>query len=288
MKLLLLGRQDAALRRVLVERLEHHGHQVEDYWDIWRTVTGGRARRSAIVEAAKRVEGVVLDVTDQSVGPAAGMLVGVAATLKRPFLTIADASADHPSAANVSLRYAAADPEAMDLFWLRMGERLTQLASGSGSQESPRPQPKVFISYSHADREALARLRVHLRPLEQSAKIVCWDDEQIRPGDLWRDEIEAALLEASVAVLLVSPDFLASDFIVRNELPPLLKKAQAEGCRILPIVLRSCRFLREPHLSVFQAVNDPRRPLATMPDWERDEYYDKVAHAVEDLVVTEA
>ena len=78
-------------------------------------------------------------------------------------------------------------------------------------------------------------------------------------------EIAEAMERASAAILLVSADFLASDFIVTNELPPLLKKARSEGTQILPLILSNCRFERDPELSAFQAVNDLGRPLASLP-----------------------
>ena len=86
--------------------------------------------------------------------------------------------------------------------------------------------PNVFISYSHSDREYLDRLLVHLKPLEKDGRIDLWVDTRLRAGDRWKKEIEKALNRANVAVLLVSADFLASDFITDNELPPLLKNAE--------------------------------------------------------------
>src|SRR5918993_2592769 len=88
---------------------------------------------------------------------------------------------------------------------------------------------KVFISYSHADKEWLDRLKRHLKPLVRENSLDLWDDTHIRPGDDWKQEIQNALDTAQVAVLLISADFFVSDFIDEAELPPLLAAAQAGG-----------------------------------------------------------
>lgn len=145
-------------------------------------------------------------------------------------------------------------------------------------------QQSAFISYSHVDSEFLDRLLVHLRPLQMSGALEIWVDTQLRAGDKWKEEIDAALAKASIAVLLISADFLASDFIVRNELPPLLKRAESQGTRIVPVILKPCRFARDPHLSSFHAINDPRRPVAGLPEVESEAVFDSVAEAVERLL----
>lgn len=139
---------------------------------------------------------------------------------------------------------------------------------------------QVFISYSHADTEWLKRLQVHLRPLEREGKVECWDDTRIKPGTKWREEIRQALASAKVAVLLVSADFLASDFIAAEELPPLLAAAEAEGAVILPLIVSPCRF-RNTSLAPFQAVNPPDKPLIKLSRAEQEEYFVRVAEVIE-------
>jgi hypothetical protein len=140
--------------------------------------------------------------------------------------------------------------------------------------------PKVFISYSHIDSECLMRLLVHLKPLERQKAIVTWSDQRIRAGDRWREDIELNLKDAAVAVLLVSADFLASDFIVDNELPPLLTRAESKGLRILQIILKPCGFNRDVILSKFQAVNDPKKPLLGLDHISQEAIYDQVAEEI--------
>lgn len=138
----------------------------------------------------------------------------------------------------------------------------------------------VFISYSHEDATYLDRLLVHLEPLKREGLVKYWSDQQIRPGSNWREEIANAIEKAGVAILLVSPDFLASEFISTDELPPLLQAAKERGAVILPIVLRPCRFTRDAKLSAFQAFNRAA-PVALLSEVEQDQIWDDVAAEVE-------
>lgn len=130
---------------------------------------------------------------------------------------------------------------------------------------------KVFISYSHHDADWMERVRVHLKPLERDYKIDIWDDSKIQAGSKWREEIQRAIRSAKVALLIVSADFLASDFVANNELPPLLDAVEKEGAVILPLIVSPCRFKSTKNLSQFQAVNDPSRALINMTKGEQEE-----------------
>lgn len=130
-------------------------------------------------------------------------------------------------------------------------------------------RPRVFISYSHADEEWLTRLLKFLEP-ELGEMPDVWHDRRIEAGDVWSDEIQQALHAARVAVLLVSSDFLASDFIKGSELPPLLESANRGECRIFWIPVRPSAWETIPGIEKHQAGHSPGRPLSTMdqPEWE--------------------
>lgn len=139
---------------------------------------------------------------------------------------------------------------------------------------------KVFVSYSHRDKEWLDRLQTHLRPLEREGLIERWDDTRIEAGREWRQEIRTALASSRVAVLLVSADFLASDFIATEELPTLLMSAEAQGLVILPMIISPSRFEKTP-LARFQTINPPSRPLVGLSTNEQEAVFVQMANAVE-------
>ena len=144
----------------------------------------------------------------------------------------------------------------------------------------PPERDQLFISYSHVDREWVVRLQTMIRPLVRSHGLRLWDDSQIQPGAKWRQEIETALAAAKVALLLVSSDFLASEFVTNSELPQLLAAAEEEGLRILWVPVRPSLVRRTP-ISAYQALGDPGRPLARMDPVEQEEALVEIALAIE-------
>ncbi len=140
------------------------------------------------------------------------------------------------------------------------------------------------MSYSHVDNKWRERVRVHLRPLEKQGILELFDDSKIDPGDQWHEEIVAALDRAKVAILLVSADFIASDFIAEDELPPLLKKAESGGATIIPVIVSPCGFRREKRLSRYQSVNKPEEPLEGLTYSESEQVLAKLADAVENAL----
>ena len=140
-------------------------------------------------------------------------------------------------------------------------------------------QPKIFVSYSHEDKEWLERLQVHLKPLERGGTIDLWDDTRIKTGDRWREEIRQAIESSQAAVLLLSADFLASDFIATDELPPLLKAAEDRGLFILPVIVKP--FLETPIINQFQVANPEAKPLIDMKEGEREALFVKLARDIQ-------
>lgn len=125
------------------------------------------------------------------------------------------------------------------------------------------PRNKVFISYSHKDSKYLHDLLKFLEPFIQEKGLTIWDDTKLRTGDNWRKEINAALDDACVAVLLVSPDFIASKFISQNELPNLLRAEKENLLKVCWVLLRPCAY-ETKGLSKFQAAHSINLPIASI------------------------
>jgi hypothetical protein len=137
----------------------------------------------------------------------------------------------------------------------------------------------VGIWYSPADKKFAQRLRTHLQPDIRGAAIELWDPDAILPGAMWEIERMQAIRSAAVAVVLVSADFLASDFLVNRELQPLLFRAQCQQTIVLILHVRSCN-IRGSGLERFQAVNVPEKPLAKIGTPERDQVFTQVTRII--------
>ena len=98
--------------------------------------------------------------------------------------------------------------------------------------------------------------------MQQRGELGIWADSEIQPSQKWLDEIQHAINKARVAILLVSPHSVNSDFIAKKELTWLLKAVENNGLRLLWVVLSSYDY-RSFDLAEFQAVGHSDKPL----DW---------------------
>jgi len=129
---------------------------------------------------------------------------------------------------------------------------------------------KIFISYSHKDKAWKDRLVTHLGILQRQGVLEIWEDRRIQAGEEWLPEIERALHDAGLAILLISADFLTSRFIMDKEVPVLLARRQQQGVRLIPFIVRDCAWQQVDWLRSLQAKPQDGRPLANGTDAQID------------------
>ena len=147
----------------------------------------------------------------------------------------------------------------------------------------------VFISYSRQgqgpDAVWLKRIVVFLKPLEDRGLITVFTDNKIRAGDEWEEKIRKALDDASVGILLVTADFLASDFIKKKELPRLQERARDGLLELIPVFVSECHV--PPEIRRLQGLNDPSVPLDGMETNEANKALVKLVTTIEEICLAE-
>src|SRR6185312_1678306 len=113
----------------------------------------------------------------------------------------------------------------------------------------------------------------HLRVLQLPGLIELWSDDRIAAGGTWEEDINRAIGQAKLAILLITADFLTSDFIVRKEVPRLLKLRQSEGLIVFPVIAKACAWKNIPWLRKMNV-----KPHNGHPIWS-----DGGSHVEEDL-----
>lgn len=136
---------------------------------------------------------------------------------------------------------------------------------------------KVFISYSHKDEEMKKELEKFLITLKRSDKIDVWQDRELLAGAEYEQLIMDELNAADIILLLVSQDFIASDFIYSKELKVAMERHESGSARVVPVILRVCDW----HNLVFgKLVATPTDGKAVVSFENRDEAYTKIAQAI--------
>ena len=109
--------------------------------------------------------------------------------------------------------------------------------TGPGAPTPP-ASIEVFYSYAHEDEELVKELRKHLSILKRQGVIRDWYDREITAGTDWKGQIDQHLNSAGVILLLVSADFLASDYCYDVEMTRALERHDQGEARVIPVILR--------------------------------------------------
>jgi small GTP-binding protein len=143
---------------------------------------------------------------------------------------------------------------------------------------------KIFISYSHKDEAFKDELVTMLAGLQRRGVVDAWQDRRIEAGDEWNNSIQDAMNDCDLALLLVSPDYLASRFIQEEEQPALLQRREEMRLRVLPIIVRPCKWQSEPVLKDLQALPRDNKAIIkfSKTTGARDQVWADIATAVEE------
>ena len=145
----------------------------------------------------------------------------------------------------------------------------------------PEPRKTVFLSYSHKDRKWVNELSTFLAPWLRDRRVEYWDDSRIVLGANWQTDIEHAIDSATVAVPLVTANYLASRFVMEVELPLLIERARKSQLRLAWVAVTHSA-VEATALWNFQAANDPSRPLDTLDKPRRSQVMSDVARQIAD------
>lgn len=138
------------------------------------------------------------------------------------------------------------------------------MMQGFANRLSRLARKQLFISYSHRDQKWLDVIKAPLEPYVELHSLKVWDDKQIPPGEDWRKTIAGALAQTRVALLLVSPGFIKSEFIRDEELRYFLDTAERYAVKVHWLLLSNLGDLGNP-LSDRQAILNPATPLDDLP-----------------------
>ena len=143
------------------------------------------------------------------------------------------------------------------------------------------PPLEVFISYSHKDEDLKEELEVHLSTLRRQRKINPWQDRTLEAGTEWDPQIKAALEAAHIILLLITPRFMASNYINDVELTRALERHRAGTARVIPIILKPVDLTDTP-ISQLQALPKDAKPITRWED--QDEAFLNVVQGIRRVV----
>jgi len=144
--------------------------------------------------------------------------------------------------------------------------------------EQPIKPIDVFFSYAHEDEGLRRKLENHLSILRREGFIRSWHDRDIKAGDEWKKKIDEHLETASIILLLISADFLASDYCYDIEMKRAIARHEAGEARVIPIILRYTAGWEKTKFHKLQALPRDGQPVKQWSD--RDKAFADIAKEI--------
>lgn len=139
----------------------------------------------------------------------------------------------------------------------------------------------VFISYSHKDESIREELAIHMSSLIRSNLITTWSDKKITPGEDWEQEIVHNIETADIILLLVTANFISSDYCYDKEVKYAVKRAKAKEAILIPIIAKKCMWSETP-FAKFQALPTGGKPINLWDDI--DEAYTDIVVGLKNVI----
>ncbi|MPW19734.1 TIR domain-containing protein [Paraburkholderia sp. CNPSo 3157] len=143
----------------------------------------------------------------------------------------------------------------------------------------------VFFSYTHIDESLRDQLEIHLSLMKREGLISAWHDRRIIAGDNLDDSIDEQLEKADIILLLVSANFIASEYCIATEMTRALERHKAGDARVIPVILRACDWHSAP-FGKLNAVPTDGRPVTSWAN--QDEAFTDIAKSIRKAVAATA
>jgi internalin A len=171
----------------------------------------------------------------------------------------------------------------LDVRMLLNGVDIEGVRRADAAVNELRPAARVFVSYTRKDERLRKRLEVNLKLLKRAGLIETWQDRDIEAGEEWKEKIDENLERADIILLLVSDDFLASDYCYEIEMRRALELHEAKSARVIPIIARPVNWelTRLPKLN---ALPQDGRAITVWPN--RDNAWKNVSEGIQKVAET--
>jgi hypothetical protein len=167
--------------------------------------------------------------------------------------------------------------------WYKAAEEAKE-DSAMNEQHSAATAPAIlFYSYAREDGPLRDELHNHLSSLHRQGLITSWHDRQILAGADWTQDIDRHLESASIILLLISADFLASDYNYGIEMQRALERHRAGSARVIPILLRPCDWEQAPFADLQYL---PRNGLPVTKWPSHDDAFREIARDIREVLST--